>query len=78
MTIKDSQDFAAFLSGERHYQGLSLEALACETKTSPTTIFHCENPRNKKYGPSLGTLVRIADALGYEITLTKTKKENVR
>lgn len=62
------------LKAEREAQGVSLSELEQRTGIKKSTLSRLENDRNPN--PTINTLMRIAEALGREITIQLTDPKN--
>jgi transcriptional regulator with XRE-family HTH domain len=65
-------EFAAWLRQERRAQKVSQDDLACLVAESYSLISDIE--RGRRRDPGFITLRRICAALGYELTLTVTRR----
>lgn len=63
------EEIAAIMRKERDKAGLSYENMAYDCDVSPLTYFRLEHA--EKYNPSINTLNKVLDYLGYELKLVK-------
>ncbi|MBR4458301.1 MAG: helix-turn-helix transcriptional regulator [Clostridia bacterium] len=54
--------------------GLSYQAIADKAGVHQATLWNVTNQRNPKRGPSIGMLISIADALGYQLVLRRKEE----
>lgn len=72
--VAKSQEIGAMLKAARHAAGLSQEVLAAKAKMTRSSYIRIEQG---KTNVTIDSLLRIAGALGFDVTVSLTKRNPV-